>query len=95
MEVITENIKEKINYFELDPKKEESIADKELYMGAFLIGFEQFLKNSLKFDKWNWTKILLLFWLLSKFKYFLLFNSLLILVQFIQLSSFKESVILI
>lgn len=46
MEKIIEKIKEKIELFGLNPQNGESISDKDCYIGAFLLGFAEYLKNS-------------------------------------------------
>ena len=46
MEAIIEKLREQMKSFSLDPKNEESIADKDFYIAGFLNGFAEFLKNS-------------------------------------------------
>ena len=46
METIIETLREQMKSFDLDPKNDESIADKDFYIGGFLNGFADFLKNS-------------------------------------------------
>ena len=46
METIIEILKAQMKSFDLDPTKEESLADKEFYIAGFLNGFAEFLKNS-------------------------------------------------
>ena len=46
METIIEILRDQMKSFDLDPTKEESLADKEFYIAGFLNGFAEFLKNS-------------------------------------------------
>ena len=46
METIIEILREQMKSFGLDPRNEESIGDKDFYIGGFLNGFAEFLKNS-------------------------------------------------
>ena len=46
METIIEILRAQIKSFDLDPTKEESLADKEFYIAGFLNGFAEILKNS-------------------------------------------------
>jgi translation initiation factor 2B subunit (eIF-2B alpha/beta/delta family) len=46
MEAIISTIKEQMNMFELDPKKEQSMVDKVYYIASYLNGFTEYLKKS-------------------------------------------------